>query len=78
MAAKKPASEIVRPVHLSELCGECGQYPNDPGYTSFSCEHGSWTFPRGEMKPDLHAVEIADRDARIAELEAQLAAAQKD
>lgn len=71
------ATLTTRPVHLAELCGECGQYPNDPGYTSFTCEHGSWTFPRGEMKPDPHAAEIIELQAKLVELQAKLDATDK-
>jgi len=53
-----------RPVHLSELCSECGQYEVHPDYTAWSCEHGTWDLandfdspaaggePRAQLSPE--------------------------
>lgn len=90
MAARKKTDEQQpdermgdRPGHLAELCDRCGTEEHGggapaPSATSFGCEHGTWVFPAAEEQTDpVAAVDgaLADRDARIAELEQQLAAA---
>jgi hypothetical protein len=65
MPPKKKVTKAPRPVHLAELCSECGLYPVHPDYTSWSCEHGTWNLADDYAAADDEnpVLDVADDDS---------------
>lgn len=56
-----------RPVHLSELCSECGQHEVHPDYAAWSCEHGTWNLA-DDFDGPAEIEPVSEEDARAAML----------